>query len=195
MEKQITIGFDIDGVLVEFNDAFLNAAKKNFNLLHNITRKDIIAYNYWDCPAVPLTKSRCFELINYVLYNPVECGVSSIDGAPEALTMLSKYTDLLFITARQDRFKQQTKELVHSLLPNVDSKKIIILHESGRKKYKILKSFGVSHFVDDKLTTCQILEQHGINTILFDSPWNQTDEKFHRTNDWNQIYKYLRKKI
>lgn len=192
MEKQTNkAGFDIDGVLVDFNSAFLHTANKKFNMLHGVTRKDVVTYSYWECPNIPITKEKCFEIVDYVIENSVECGVTAISGAEEALTSLSEHIDLFFLTARQEKFKEQTKELVYSVLPDVDKNKITILHESGRKKYVILKGWGINYFVDDKLTTCQSLEQNGIKTILFKSPWNATDESFYRTNCWSEISAFI----
>jgi uncharacterized HAD superfamily protein len=185
------VGIDLDGVVVDFNLAFLHTASKKFNVLHNVTRKDVVTYDYWDCPNIPITKEKCFEIVDYVLENPVECGVTIISGAEEVLTSLSEHMDLFFLTARREKFKEQTKELVYSVLPDVDKNKITILHESGRKKYKILKDLDINYFIDDKLTTCRSLEQNGIKTILFKSPWNATNEPFYRTNCWSEISDFI----
>lgn len=193
MEKKIKIAFDIDGVLINFNDSFLDIAKNKFGVLKNVTRDNVVHYNYWEC--IDISKEKCFEIVDYVLENPFECGVKPIKGAVESLTHLSKYTDLLLVTARQERFIKVTKDLIYSILPNVDKSKITILHESGRKKYKILKDLGVTFFVDDKLSTCQNLVQNGINVILFDSPWNQSNEKFYRTNCWKEISNFIFKEV
>jgi uncharacterized HAD superfamily protein len=128
--KKWFVGIDLDGVVVDFNLAFLHTASKKFNVLHNVTRKDVVTYDYWDCPNIPITKEKCFEIVDYVLENPVECGVTIISGAEEVLTSLSEHMDLFFLTARREKFKEQTKELVYSVLPDVDKNKITILHES-----------------------------------------------------------------
>jgi uncharacterized HAD superfamily protein len=193
MEKQIEIGFDLDGVVVNFNKAFLATAKSRFNVLHGVTCEDVVCYNYWEC--LDISKKKAFEIIDYVLQKPFECNLGPIKGAVKTLTLLSKYTDLLFVTARKDKCIKQTREAVHSYFPRVNKNKIKIIHTRGRDKHKVLKDFGVKYFVDDKLTTCQILRQHGIKIILFKSPWNVTQEPFYRTNCWGEISNFIFKKV
>ena len=189
MEKQIKIGFDIDGVVIDFTASFLATAKNKFDVLHGVTRNSVVCYNYWEC--LDLSKEKCFEIVDYVLQNPFECYFTPIRVVVGALTLLSNHTDLLLVTARKDNCIKQTKEVVYHVLPDVDKNKIKIVHIKGSQKYKVLKRFGVTHFVDDKLTTCRVLEQHGISTILFKSPWNLTKEPFYRTNCWDEISEFI----
>ena len=185
----IKVAFDIDGVVVNFNDSFLRTAHNVFNTLHGVTRNDVINYNYWEC--LDISKDRCFDIVNYVLQNPIKCNISPITGSVDALTKLSKHMDLLFITARRMNCAQQTYDTVHSFLPNIDKNKIKIIHMRGSKKHEILKEHGIKYFVDDKLTTCLTLKKQGIKPILFDSPWNQSKDKLFRVNSWNELSNFI----
>lgn len=193
MKKQIKIGFDMDGVTIDFNSAFLSIARNKFDMLHGITYKDVVCYDYCDC--LDISEKKCFEIVDYVLENPIECKIKPIEGATKTLTALSKHTDLLFVTARQDRFAEQTKYSIYSILPDVNKNKIKIIHSKGSKKHEVLRKFGVKYFVDDKLTTCITLKQQGICPILYSSPWNQSKELFFRVNSWNEISKFIFKEI
>ena len=193
MEKQIEIGFDIDGVVVNFNKAFLSTARNRFDILHEVTHKDIVRYNYWE--ILDITKEKCFEVVDYVLQNPFECNLGPIKGAVKVLTLLSKHTDLLFVTARKDKCIEQTREAVHSYFPRVNKNKIKIIHIKGSKKHEVLKKFGTKYFVDDRTRNCRLLEQNNINTVLFDSPWNKSDEPFLRVKCWNELSDFIFEKV
>jgi uncharacterized HAD superfamily protein len=193
MEKQIEIGFDLDGVVVDFNGSLLYTAQKKFNVLHGVTTKDVVRYEYSEC--VDISYEMCWEIIDYVLQNPFECNLGPVKGAVETLTLLSKYTDLLFVTARKDEYIEQTREAIYSYFPNVDKNKIKIIHTRGSKKHEVLKGFGTKYFVDDRTRNCRFLEQNGIKSLLLDSPWNQGNESFFRVKTWDEISKFIFEKV
>lgn len=189
MKEQIKIGFDLDGVVVDFNGSFLYIAQKKFNILHGVTSKDVVRYEYSEC--INISNDLCWEIVDYVLQNPLECNLGPIKGAVETLTLLSNYMDLLFVTARKDKNIKQTKKAIYSYFPDVDKNKIKIVHTRGSKKYEVLKKFGTEYFVDDRTRNCRFLEQNGIKSLLLDSPWNQSDEPFLRVNGWDEISEFI----
>ena len=192
MRKSL-ISFDLDGVVLDFNQAFLSIARNKFDMLHEITRKDIVNYNYYEC--LDISEKKCWEIVNYVLENPVECKIEPIEGATKVLTELSKHIDLLFVTARHSSVVEQTKYSVYSALPDVDKNKIKIIHSKGSKKHEVLKKHGVKYFVDDKLTTCITLKRQGICPVAYNSPWNQSKEPFLRVNGWDDLSNFIFKEI
>lgn len=189
MKEQIKIGFDLDGVVVDFNGSFLYTAQKKFNILHDVTIKDVVRYEYSEC--IDISHEKCWEIVDYVLQNPFECNLGPVKGAVETLTLLSSYIDLLFVTARKDKCIKQTKEAIHSYFPNVDKNKIKIIHIRGSKKYEVLKKFGTKYFVEDRTRNCRFLEQNGIKSLLLDSPWNQNNESFFRVKTWDEISEFI----
>jgi 5'(3')-deoxyribonucleotidase len=193
MEKQIKIAFDLDGVVINLSGSFLYTAQKKFNILHGVTSKDIVRYEYSEC--IDISYEMCWKIIDYILQNPLECNLGPVKGAVETLTLLSKYMDLLFVTARKDTCIKQTKEIIHSYFPDVDKNKIKIIHTRGSKKHEVLKKFGTEYFVDDRTRNCRFLEQNGIKSLLLDSPWNQNKESFFRVKNWNEISEFIFEKV
>jgi len=192
MKEKFKIGFDIDGVVVDFNTSFLYAARNKFDMLHGVTKDDIVKYNYYEC--IDISDKQCWDIVEYVLLNPTECKTKPIDGSVEVLTKLSTYMDLLFVTARINKTIETTKKVLHTFLPDVDKDKIKIIHTRGSKKHEVLKKFGINYFVDDRLKTYHILKQNNINPILFTHPWNKTEEELVRVKDWSELYNLISKK-
>lgn len=193
MIRKTNIAFDIDGVVINFTDAFLRAAKEKFGLLKDAKFSDVTRYQFYQC--LDISSDDCYEIVNYVITNPFICNVGPVEGAVKTLTELSKRIDLVFITARQSRFEIPTKKLIRFILPDIDKDKITIIHERGSKKHEILKKLNIEYFVDDKLTTCSTLKQQGIQAILYDSPWNQKEINVDRVLNWNELFEYLTNKI
>lgn len=191
--KKYIIGFDIDGVVLDFNNLFLDVAKNEFNILKNVTPNDVTSYNYWDC--LNISKKEALKLINNILENPCKYKIKAVTGATEALTELSKYINLLFVTARPCSCMEQTKKLVYKTLFNINKNKIKIVHSSDNDKSDILKNFGVEYFVDDRLKNCRDINRNGIKALLFNHPWNQSNEPFFRINGWKEISNFIFKNI
>lgn len=188
MEKKTNIAFDIDGVVINFTDAFLQIAREKFGVLKDAKFSDVTRYEFCEC--LDISYEKCFEIVYYVIANPFECNVGSVEKAVEVLTELSKDINLIFVTARYKKFKQQTKELIYHILPNVDKDKIIIIHESGSKKYKILNDLNIKHFIDDRSRNVRILNQNDITAYLFTRPWNaktRPNDSFTRVSTWEEI--------
>jgi len=188
MKIKTNIAFDIDGVIVDFTNTFLLVAKDKFGILKNAKFSDVTRYQFHEC--LDISSEKCFEIVDYILVNPFECNVKPIKGAVATLTSLSNDNDLVFITARKDEFKQQTKKLVYNILPDVDKDKITIIHQRGSTKYQVLNNLNINHFVDDRSRNVRILNYKGIKAFLFNSPWNEQTrdtDSFMRISNWKEI--------
>ena len=54
-------------------------------------------------------------------------------------------------------------------------------------KTDILLDRGVSHFVEDRLDTCHLLEAAGITPILFQQPWNRAPHDYIEVSNWGEL--------
>jgi uncharacterized HAD superfamily protein len=188
MVKKTNIAFDIDGVVINFTDAFLRVAREKFGALKNTTFYDVTRYQFYEC--LDISYEKCFEIVNYVIGNPFECNIGPVENAVEILTELSKDINLIFVTARKDIFKQQTKELMYHILPDVDKDKITIIHQKGSAKYQILNDLNIKYFIDDRSKNVRILNYRDVTAYLFTRPWNaktRPDDFFTRINTWEEI--------
>ena len=193
MVKKINIGFDIDNVILDFTEAFLRTASDKFGILKKAKYSDVTRYAFYEC--LDISRDKCYEIVDYVLNNHFECNVRPIKGSVEVLTTLSKDMDLVFVTARKNIFKQQTKKLIYHTLPDVDKSKITIIHESGSKKYKILNDLNIEGFIDDRSKNVRILNENNIDAYLFNRPWNaktRSDDSFERIDTWKEIYNLVK---
>ena len=189
MVKKINIGFDIDNVILDFTEAFLRTASDKFGILKKAKYSDVTRYAFYEC--LDISRDKCFEIVDYVLDNPFECKIKAVPGAIKVLTDLSKYTPLIFVTARKEKFKKTTKKSVYSILPDVDKSKIIIEHCKGSEKHLILDKLEVNFFIEDRTKNCRILNEKGIKTYLVNKPWNnktRPNDSFTRIDTWEEIY-------
>ena len=188
MTKKPNIAFDLDGVVINFTDAFLRMAKEKFNILKNTKFSDVTRYQFYECLDVSYEK--CFEIVNYVIAEPFKCNIKPVSGSVKALTTLSKDMDLIFITARKEGSEKPTKELIYSILPDVDKNKIKIIHQRGSAKYQVLNDLNIKNFIDDRSRNVRVLGYRGIKAYLFNRPWNaktREEDVFVRINTWGVI--------
>jgi len=188
MVKKTNIAFDIDGVVINLTGALLRVAREKFGILKDAKLSDVTRYEFCEC--LDISYEKCFEVIDYVIYNPFICNVRPVENAVEVLTELSKHMDLIFVTARYEKSKQKTKELIYHILPDVDKDKITIIHGKGSKKYKILNDLNIKYFIDDRSRNVRALSQNNITAYLFTRPWNaktRPDDSFTRVSTWEEI--------
>lgn len=184
------IGFDIDGVVADYTKVFLAALKNDYNIT-GFTKQDVTRYKFERC--LPVTEEMVSNIMSKTIPSSIKYNLKPIDGAVEALTWLSQYTKLKFVTARWEM--GDMKEWMYSILPDVSKRDIILINIKGHKnKLKIIEDLGVVCFVDDRLKTCRFLQKSSDNIypILFDQPWNQQVWKyghvfFPRVKSWAEV--------
>ena len=50
----------------------------------------------------------------------------------------------------------------------------------------------MKYFVDDRLDTCTLLNEHGITPIVFDQPWNREEEHpFTVVHTWEDLNRMI----
>ncbi|HON95728.1 MAG TPA: hypothetical protein PL013_08030, partial [Deltaproteobacteria bacterium] len=54
-------------------------------------------------------------------------------------------------------------------------------------KLEVLKRHGITHFIDDRLDTCEMLQEAGITPIVFTQPWNRKPHPFLAVETWGDI--------
>jgi len=79
-------------------------------------------------------------------------------------------------------------------LPGVPRERItVIASGSPETKLGILNELEVRYFVEDRIETCLHLKEAGIETLLFDQPWNRNEKAtgFTRILDWVQLREWV----
>lgn len=182
--KQLIIGLDIDGVIIDYIRSILP-------LLSEICKQQI---NYEDITHPSLTQllnvldidERTAETIwNQVLKTDFLLKSPPVEGAIEGLGLLTHH-DIRLITGRPESIKGIT-------LSWLDINGI----KYDRIVFESYKAAGLSSpekecdlFIEDQLEIARVFAEAGINTLLLDQPWNlatSLPENCHRVYNWSEI--------
>jgi uncharacterized HAD superfamily protein len=127
--------------------------------------------------------------------NPEFTEMKPIAGAIRAISAISKTHKLILITARPKNTYDNTKLWINMYFPNMftdmhynDDWEKSSVHGN---KLEIGKNANIDLLIDDAIKTVYEFATNGIPTLLFDQPWNQTDEplpdKVIRVKNWKEI--------
>lgn len=183
------LAFDIDGVVADTMTVFVRLARERYALNH-LTKEDLGCYNLYEC--LDIDREVIDDLICLTLNDENTLRIPPMSGAPDVLTELSRSGPLRFVTARI--WPESIIEWLHMILPEVDSKRIrVSATGSPEAKLDILKNMGIRYFVEDRIETCTLLAQQGIQPILFDQPWNRipVPAGIHRIESWRQLRQWV----
>ncbi len=181
--KPEKIAFDIDGVVADTMEAFLNIAREEFGINH--IRKEQIT-TYWLEECLPISEDIIKAIIERILTDPFGIGLSPMKGAVDVLTRLSTRAPLRFVTARP--VKKPIMEWLDDTLKEVPSSSIQVIATGKHEiKVEILKELGIHYFVEDHMETCRAICSKGLKAIVFDHPWNQGPAPFIRVKNWQEL--------
>jgi 5'(3')-deoxyribonucleotidase len=178
------VAFDIDGVCADTINLFISIAQNEYNI-DSLRYEDISSYmisDYADTvdPQIIETILRRIQEGQYSL--PLE----PIDGAPSVLKRLEQeYGPLLFVTARS--IIGPMAHWMETVLDLAPTDYEIILTGDFDNKSEYLLDRNVQYFVEDRLETCFILQEAGINPILFKQPWNRQRHPFVEVSNWQEL--------
>ncbi|MFH1473227.1 MAG: hypothetical protein ABIF06_02345 [bacterium] len=187
------IGLDLDDVLLNFNDAFLEFHNHNYNTNHR--RKDIKSYyqeDFWE-----IKKQEIQKRLNEFYYSLFHKNASPVEGAVEAIAELSKNNTLHIITASPQEIEKEIKHwLKQHFKNNFDSVHFArksIFDKDVKSKKDFCKNLKIEVFVDDALHNAEDVASIGIPVFLFDTPWNQGELKplITRVYSWGEIINNL----
>jgi uncharacterized HAD superfamily protein len=177
------LAYDIDGVVADTMEIFVQLARDRYGMTE-LSKDDLTQYDLHQC--VPLDRSEVDELICLTLDDEHTSQVPPMPGAPELLTELAGHGPLRFVTARI--WPESIIHWLHATLPRVAGDDIqVIATGDPAAKLAVLHDLGVRYFLEDRLETCELLAQDGIQPLLFDQPWNQGAAGFPRIHDWYEF--------
>ncbi len=183
------LAFDIDGVVADTMTVFVRLARERYALNH-LTKEDLGCYDLYEC--LDIDREVIDDLICLTLNDENTLRIPPMSGAPDVLTELSRSGPLRFVTARI--WPESIIEWLHMILPEVDSKRIrVSATGSPEAKLDILKNMGIRYFVEDRIETCTLLAEQGIQPILFDQPWNRipVPAGIPRIESWRQLRQWV----
>jgi uncharacterized protein len=182
-----SIAFDIDGVVADTMSLFIDIAKDEFGI-DKLRYEDITSYSLEECLGIE--KETIAAIVQKLLDGNYSNPLRPIQDAPGVLSRLGRQSGpLLFITARP-----YPGPIVEWLMENLslDMSSIeIITTGSFEAKAEILSRRGITHFVEDRLETCNLLDEKGIVPILFRQPWNRSNNRFFEVGAWSELEKLI----
>ncbi|MDY0039893.1 MAG: hypothetical protein RBS57_06240 [Desulforhabdus sp.] len=183
MIQPAELAFDIDGVVADTMAIFVRLAHDRYGLSH-ITKEAMTCYNLYSC--LNLEPEVIDDLICLTLDDEHTMQIPPMPMAPDVLTELAGHGTLRFVTARI--WPESIICWLQQTLSQVSPDKIeVIATGSPEAKLGILKDLQVRYFVEDRLETCHLLAQEGIQPLLYDQPWNRSPNQFPRFDSWQQL--------
>lgn len=183
------LAFDIDGVVADTMALFVRLAHEKYGLT-NLSKQDMLCYNLYEC--LGLQKEIIDDLIRLTLDDRHTLEIPPVPGAPEVLMELAGIAPLRFITARL--WSEPITQWLFTILPGVPRERIwVIASGAPETKLHILNGLDVRYFVEDRIETCRLLKEAGIEPLLFDQPWNrnQQTDGFLRVRNWVQLKEWV----
>ena len=176
------LAFDVDGVFADTFKIFVETARKQYGI--QIEYEDITEYDFRE--VIDIDEKTSDEIIQRILYNPLEIGIRPILGSVDVLTRLARMGPILFVTARPEG--DSIREWIHQYLKGGDISAIHIEATSTHKdKIPVLLKHGIRYFIEDRLETCYLLEKTSVTPIVFDQPWNRKPHPFQTVKSWHEI--------
>jgi uncharacterized protein len=182
-----SIAFDIDGVVADTMSLFIDIARDEFGI-DKIRYEDITSYSLEEC--LDIEKETIAIIVQKLLDGNYSKPLRPIQDAPGVLSRLGKQSaPVLFITARP-----YPGPIVEWLMENLslDMSGIeIVTTGSFDAKAEILLRRGITHFVEDRLETCHLIDEKGVVPILFRQPWNRSNDRFFEVGAWRELEKLI----
>lgn len=185
MKKKV--GLDFDDVLIDFSAGLLEFHNATYGTSYTI--EDVTSFEYkelWKCDYTESLR-RMREFVT----SPYHEMTLPIKGAVDAVKFLQRKYDTPVITARDKTLLSETRKVANMYFPRF-LKEIHFLHENDLNvlgtKGEVCSRLGVSLMVEDSLGNAETLSKSGIQTLLFDRPWNKSNmlpELVTRVYNWD----------
>jgi len=177
-----TLAFDIDGVVADTMTLFLQIANQDFGVAG--TYEDITEYDLRLCLGIEDVV--LWEIISRILHGNYSVPLNPIDGAPRVIRRINRRSQpTRFVTARPDGAHIE-KWLCDTLAIPADVIDVVATG-SFEDKQVILAEKNVKYFVEDRLETCFLLADAGIQPIVFKQPWNRKPHPFPEVANWQEL--------
>ena len=181
--KQLAIGIDIDGVIVDYATAMLPVVSEVCGRLVSVG--DLW---HWDLrKALGIDDDEHAYIWKQTLETDLLRHARPIEGAVTGLLELSRH-DVWLVTARPAHML----DLTESWLAEHDARYDHLV--LGRYGDKVQVGDGFDAFVEDYLEEALTIAEAGVPTILMDQPWNQESalpDNCRRVFDWQAVIEVI----
>lgn len=188
------IGLDFDDVLMDLHEALHPYCNPRYNA--NLSRDQLTHYRlneFWGCTVEELER----RVVDFY-HSEAHHNAKPVRGAPEAVRELSKNNSLVVITSRPQFIKEKTLEWLTrhygDLFDQVYFTNLFAGGGAKKTKAEVCRELGVDVFVDDHIDYARDVAQTGKKVLLYNAPWNQSDElhpNITRVESWDHILSHL----
>jgi len=178
------VAFDIDGVLADTMNLFLDIAKEDHDI-GSLRYEDITSYRLVDC--LKLEPGLIEAIVGKILDGGYRAALKPIDGSAEVLTRIARegFGPILLVTARP--YAGPIHQWICSVLDLNPNEFEMVTTGNHETKAQVLLERGKTHFVDDRLETCFMLDSAGVTPVLFRQPWNRQPHPFLEVGTWVEL--------
>jgi uncharacterized HAD superfamily protein len=181
--RPFEVAFDIDGVLADTMSLFIDIAERDFGI-NDLRYEDVTEYDIGELRG--LDRNLSLEIIHRILNGSHETPLEPLMGATEVLRRLNRcHRPTLFVTARPNA-DQIFGWILDVLNLNADDIEVVATGSFEDKK-DVLLDKKVAYFVEDRLETCFLLNDVGIQPIVFIQPWNRKPHPFPEVGNWQEL--------
>ncbi|MEW6595336.1 MAG: hypothetical protein AB1413_10760 [Thermodesulfobacteriota bacterium] len=176
------LGFDIDGVVADTMEAFIRIARDEHGV--TVRSEEITAFQVEDC--LDMDPEVVGEIFHYLMEDPLGAGLRLMPYAGMVLREFAGHAPLTFITARP--LAAPIADWLRVMLGDeVYRETRLVATGEHDDKARHIRSMGLSHFIDDRAQTCLMLEEAGLNPIVFSQPWNRGRHRLPEVTNWLAI--------
>lgn len=177
------IGFDFDGVVADTSEAFIRLADQEYTIkIHPLEITDFMVENCLD-----IDQEIVDDIFTKLILDPLGLGLKPMADAIGVLEELAGEAPLTFITARPE-VEPVAAWLDCHLGSNVFAEARLIATGDHDGKADHIREMGLTHFVDDRAVTCNLLAQKkGITPIVYEQPWNIGKHTLDSVDNWQAI--------
>ncbi len=168
------IGYDLDDVLNPFNATLCLFVNKRLGT--NFTLEDLTKWELWDIWGV--TKEECVQIITDFYHSTEHDNMVPLQETQQAIARLTANRVSHVVTSKPDYLEEKTKVYLDTYFPGAFSSTVFTNHFTGdvarkRTKADVCKELNIESFVDDAPEHVLALHAVGIQTFVFDKPWNR----------------------
>lgn len=182
---RLTIGLDIDGVIVDYVAVMLPLLSEVCN--RPVSAQDIYTYDITDC--LNIDDEAAEYIWQQTLVTDLLINAPPVDGAVDGLLALDNH-EIWIITGRPSSLRDVTVSWLSLRNIRYDC----IIFDRVINKMMVGPDFNV--FVEDFLEGARVIAESGVFTLLFNQPWNQSTtlpKNCYRVYDWPAILKIIDK--
>jgi uncharacterized HAD superfamily protein len=189
------IGIDLDSVLADLMIPLNDFHNDRYGT--RLVTEDYVDYNlarFWNC-----SRAEAMERVYDFYDSPLMETIPLIPGSIEGINYLRQHHQLIVITSRPDSTQASTTKWINRYFPDTFSK-IILSNQFSKYQVKaktkgmIGKELGIEAMIDDHIEYVQDCADHGIQTYLFEAPWNKykaVSNSIIRMRDWSEVSDYF----